>query len=251
MLFVVGLAPATASAHSGTQSYLYVSIFDDGVKGRVEIPAVDLGPALGIELPTSPGELRTAVQAARSEIESYIAENTTLGADGTTWTLEYGDLSVLPTEKGPYIVLQFVVTDDFDAAQRDFVADFSVIIESNPERDALLLIEDDWGGATFNNGSGHLLGFSVGQTEQAVVLDNASTLSSMAAIRGVASDEVREGIDLLLLVAAVTAAMVLVPLRRDEATPRSLDQRARSAATTSGGVRARCHDRAVDRRPRA
>jgi hypothetical protein len=234
LLLVIGVAPTTASAHSGKQSYLYVSLFDDGVEGRVEIPVVDLGPVLGIDFSNAPGGLRAGVHAARGEIEAYIAEHTGLGTATESWNLVYGDISVLPTENGPYVVLDFVVDEDLEAVPRSFVANFSVIIESDPERDALLLIEDDWPSATFNNGSGHLLGFSVGMTEQTVVLENASTLSSMAAIRGIGSDEVREGIDLLLLVAAVAATLVMVPLRRDQSTPRPLSTVGREAGTGAG-----------------
>jgi hypothetical protein len=233
-LLLVGLAPATASAHSGKQSYLYVSLFEDGIEGRVEIPVVDLGPALGIDLSEAPGGLGAGVLAARAEIEAYIAEHTGLGTATESWNLEFGDLSVLPTENGPYVVLDFVVDEDLDEVPRTFVADFSVIVESNPERDSLLLIEDDWPSATFNNGSGHLLGFSVGMTEQVVELENESTLASMAAIRGMGSDEVREGIDLLLLVAAVTTTLAFVPRRREESTPRPLSTVGRDAATGAG-----------------
>lgn len=233
LLLAVALAPATASAHSGKQSYLYVSLFEDGIEGRVEIPAVDLGPVLGIDFSATPDALREEVIAARSAIEAYIAEHTGLGTATETWDLQYGDISVLPTSKGAYVVLDFVVDADIDEVPRTFVANFAVIVESNPERDSLLLIEDDWPSATFNNGSGHLLGFSVGMTEQTVELENESTLTSMAAIRGLGSDEVREGIDLLLLVAAVSATLVLVPLRRDESAPRPLTSVGRGAATVA------------------
>jgi hypothetical protein len=233
-LLVVGLAPATASAHSGKQSYLYVSLFEDGIDGRVEIPVADLGPVLGIDFSGDPAGLRAGVFAARAEIEAYIAEHTGLGTATESWNLEFGDISVLPTENGPYVVLDFVVDEDLDEVPRSFVADFAVIVESNPERDSLLLIEDDWPSATFDNGSGHLLGFSVGMTEQVVELENESTLSSMAAIRGMGSDEVREEIDLLLLVAAVTTTLVLVPLRREQSTPRPLSTVGRNVATAAG-----------------
>jgi hypothetical protein len=234
LLLVVGLAPATASAHSGKQSYLYVSLFEDGIEGRVEIPVADLGEVLGIDLSDAPGGLRAGVFAARAEIEAYIAEHTGLGTVTESWDLEFGDISVLPTENGPYVVLEFVVDEDVDEVPRTFVADFAVIVESNPERDSLLLIEDDWPSATFDNGSGYLLGFSVGMTEQVVDLENESTLSSMAAIRGMGSDEVREGIDLLLLVAAVSATLVLVPRRRDQSTPRPLTSVGPDAASGAG-----------------
>jgi hypothetical protein len=234
LLLVVGLAPATASAHSGKQSYLYVSLFEDGIEGRVEIPAVDLGPALGIDFSEAPDALRGEVIAARSAIEAYIAEHTGLGTATENWNLRYGDLSVLPTSKGAYVVLDFVVDEDIDEVPRTFVAEFAVIVESNPERDSLLLIEDDWPSATFDNGSGHLLGFSVGMTEQVVELEDESTLASMAAIRGLGSDEVREEIDLLLLVAAVATTLVLVPRRRDESEPRPLTSVGRDIATGAG-----------------
>jgi hypothetical protein len=234
VLLVIGLAPATASAHSGKQSYLYVSLFEDGIEGRVEIPVADLGPALGIDFSEAPGGLRAGVFAARAEIEAYAAEHTELGTATESWNLEFGDVSVLPTDNGPYVVLDFVVDEDFDDVPRTFVADFAVIVESNPERDSLLLIEDDWPSATFDNGSEHLLGFSVGMTEQVVELENESTLTSMAAIRGMGSDEVREGIDLLLLVAAVATTLVLVPRRRDESAPRPLSSLGRDVATGAG-----------------
>ena len=66
----LGLLSSPASAHSGKQSYLYLSIFDDGVEGRVEIPAVDLGPAIGVDLVGFPGGLAAGVAAERSAIVS-------------------------------------------------------------------------------------------------------------------------------------------------------------------------------------
>ncbi|HUS41862.1 MAG TPA: HupE/UreJ family protein [Ilumatobacteraceae bacterium] len=234
MLLVLGLAPATASAHSGKQSYLYVSVFDDGVKGRVEIPLVDLGPALGIEFSTLPEALKAEIAASEQAIEDYIIENTALGTASERWTIEYGDMSLLPTSKGAYVVLEFVVDEDFDSAPRTFVADFSVIVESNPERDSLLLIEDDWESATFNNGSGPLLGFSVGQTQQVVDLESKSTLTSMAAIRGIGSDAVRAGIDLLMIAAALASVMILVPSRRNESEPMPLSTVLRRSARGAG-----------------
>ena len=234
LLLVFALAPATASAHSGKQSYLYVSVFDDGVKGRVEIPLVDLGPALGIDFSTSSDALRAEIITFRQAIEDYIVENTALGTTSESWTIVYGAMSLLPTENGPYVVLDFVVDETFDSAPRTFVADFSVIVESNPERDSLLLIEDDWRSATFNNGSGPLLGFSIGQTEQLVELESASTLTSMVAIRGIGSDAVRVGIDLLMIAAAVASVLILVPSRRDESEPQPLRNVMRRTAKGAG-----------------
>ncbi len=210
----LGLLSSPASAHSGKQSYLYLSIFDDGVEGRVEIPAVDLGPAIGVDLVGFPGGLAAGVAAERAAIDRYVAEHLSLADEDGPWSIDYGRLRVLATENGPYVVLPYVIDQDFDTAPRVFTVGFDVIIESNPEKDALLIVEDDWRGAVFDNGSEPLIGFSTGLTVQEVDLDDAGTLSSMVAIRGLGSDAVRNGIDMMLVVAALVLPIVLLPAGR-------------------------------------
>lgn len=236
---VVGLVPTPAAAHSGKQSYFYISIFDDGVEGRIEIPIVDLGPALGLDLGGSLADIRAAVEDARAEITDYVRAHVALADASGPWSLEFGQVRLLPTENGPYAVVPYVVTDTFDSVPRTFTATFEAIIEADPEKDALLLIEDDWRSATFDNGSGHLLGFSTGLTVQEVVLDDAGTLSSMAEIRGLGSDSVRNGIDLMLVVVGLIVSVVLLPAgrsRSDIATSRELGGRARRTFVPFGGA---------------
>lgn len=207
LLAVLGASAGTADAHSGKQSYLYVSVFDDEVRGRVEMPAADLAASLDIGIPTDVAGARSAVPPLTETIRDYVIAHTSLAGDvdARPWPIDFAErLSILPTENGPYVVIDFVVDEVFDAAPTSFVASFDVIIESNPERDALLIVEDDWASGTFDNGSDPLLGFSVGATEQVVDLGGASVLSSLAAIRGIGTDAVRVGIDLLLIVAGVT-----------------------------------------------
>ncbi len=214
VVVAVGLGSTPAAAHSGKQSYLYISLFDDGVEGRVEIPVVDLGPALGIDLENSSGGLRAGVAAARAEIIEYVDEHMSLSGAGGPWSIEFGQPRVLGTENGPYVVTPYVVTDTFDTAPQEFTAEFDAIIETDPEKDALLLVEDNWRSATFDNGSNPLLGFSTGATVQQVVLDDAGTLTSMAEIRGLGSDAVRNGIVIMLVVAALVLSVVLLPAQR-------------------------------------
>lgn len=228
LLAVLGLVGGVAEAHSGKQSYLYVSVFDDGVDGRVEMPALDLSAALDIDIPSDVAGARAALGELTPTIREYAIANTSLGDEAGPWDIDYAErLTILPTENGPYVILRFAVDEPFDTAPTSFVAEFSVIIESNPEKDALLIIEDDWASATFDNGSNPLLGFSVGATEQTVPLGGSSTLESMAAIRGIGTDAVRNGIDLLLIVAAIS----LVAL-----TARSTNGRLPGAAGTARRV---------------
>ena len=212
VVVLIGLAPASVDAHSGKQSYLYVSVYDDGVDGRLEIPVVDLERVLDAQIPQSMGGASEAVRALTGEIIGYVREHLSFADDDGPWTLDLGDvLQILPTENGPYVVLPFAIDENFDRAPRAFTVDLSVIIESDAEKDALLIIEDDWSSATFDNGSEPLLAFSTGSTEQRVELGGASTAESMLAIRGIGTDAVRTGIDSLLIVVGVVTAAVMVP----------------------------------------
>ena len=209
---VFALAPTSVEAHSGKQTYLYVSIFDDGVEGRIEIPAVDLARVLGEEIPQRPSEARAAIGPLTEQTITYVRRNLSFAGDNGPWGIDFGErLRILPTENGPYVVLPFEIDEEFDSAPGAFTVDLSVIIEFDPEKDALLLIEDDWASATFDNGSEPLLGFSTGRTEQRVELGGASTIDSMLAIRGIGTDAVRTGIDALLIVVGVVTAAVMIP----------------------------------------
>jgi hypothetical protein len=217
----------SAEAHSGKQSYLYVSLFDDGVEGRVEIPAVDLSSALGIEIPRNVEEAEAAIADEAPAIREYIAANTSLGDDDGTWRLDVADEGkILATENGLYVTFDVDVDETFDEAPDTFVAEFSVIIESDPERDALLIIENDWSSANFANEGEHLLGFSVGMTEQLVEIETVSTLTAVGEVRGLGTDAVRTGIDLMLIVVALT--LMLTMDRRPASTA---DRTARVALT--------------------
>lgn len=221
----VGLAPIDADAHSGRQSYLYLSIYDDAIEGRVEMPVGDLGRVLGLDIPANSAAARAVIGDLTGPIIEYVDQNMAFSGDPDSgdpdsddwarWDIDLADsLTILPTENGPYVVLEFVVDETFDEAATSFIVEFSVIIEADPDKDALLIIEDDWATATFDNGSEPLLGFSVGMTEQRVELAGASTIDSMAAIRGIGTDAVRTGIDLLLIIVAVVVPALLVPASR-------------------------------------
>jgi hypothetical protein len=211
----LGLLPGVAEAHSGKQSYVYLSLYDDGLEGRIEVPARDIEPILGFEVPQEEGPAREVMEERGDEVIAYFEENLTIGDGTTDWDIVYDGFDVLVTPAGTYIQLPFVVDQDFGGAPpRSFVVDYSGVIEANPEKDALLLIEHDWRSATFNNEAGELLGFSTGRTEQTVVVDDASTLSSLAEVRGLGTTAVRAGVDHLLLVVAIVLPTALVAAGR-------------------------------------
>jgi len=235
LLGAVSLAPGVATAHSGKQSYLSVSVYGDRVAGMVEIPVADLSRALGIDFPTAESSLGDALQESSEIIVDYVDERTALGDDSGTWDLDYGEISALGSGRGAYMVLLFDVARDFDSRPLEFDAVFSVIVDEDAERDNLLLIADYWPGG-ISSSEESIASFTMGQTEQSVVLEAGSTATTVSVTRELGSVGLRTSIDLLLVVMALAAVSVLVPGRPSTATPTSLARAVRRVSRSAGLV---------------
>jgi hypothetical protein len=209
---VVGL-PGSAAAHSGKQSYVYFSVFDHELEGRVEIPVVDLEEATGIAVPQQPAAARAAVRENLAELQQYASDHLQVGDGTTEWDLRFEDFSILPVA-GTYVVLPFTVDERFDDVPRELRVVYDGIIESNPEKDAVVLVDTDWRSATFNEETNELLFYSVGQTDQVLVLDDASIVESLLGVRGLGTDAFRTGIPHLLIVAALLLPVALAAAGR-------------------------------------
>ncbi len=219
-LGTIGIAPGAASAHSGFQSYVYVSIFDDAMDGRVEYPISDLGPAVGIDFPEDASDrLDLAIERA-DEIIEYTDLHLDIGDGDATWPLRFeAEFTMLETVNGDYLQVPFEIELPQDEAPRTFVVTYSGIIESNPERDALFLIENDWGSATFDNEGEHLLGFSVGAETQLIDVEEVPTLDSMWEVARRGSVAVDRSLVILTTLIAVIAGATLGDRRRADRSP--------------------------------
>ena len=56
----------TAHAHTGTQSYVYLEVFDDAIFGRVEYPIGDLNRLLGYDIANERRVMRRITVAGNS-----------------------------------------------------------------------------------------------------------------------------------------------------------------------------------------
>jgi hypothetical protein len=219
VIYVLAGGP-TALAHSGKQSYVYLEFFDSEIDGRVELPVADLGAVLDIDFGTDADAITAAFEANRGDVMIYVDSHLALeSVDGDVWDVEYNDVSVLDLGVNSYLLFPFEVAEDFDQAPRELVIEFDAIIEADPQKDALLHIENDVRSGVLNNESDPILGFSTGQTVQTVVLETAPTLSQIAAVRGLGTDGVRSGAVHVLFVGVLMAPVALLARRRRFSDP--------------------------------
>lgn len=218
-LSTVLAATGPAAAHSGIQSYVYVSVFDDGLEGRVEYPIGDLGAVLGIDFPDDPDDALEVAESRSAEIIDYSDEHLDLSDGDGAWNLVFtGEVTYLDAAGG-YLQVPFVVDEAFDEIPRSWTATYDGIIESNPERDALFLIEDDWDSATFRNEGEHLLGFSIGNETQEIVLDEVSSIESLAELARFGTNAIDESAIAILALIALLSSATLGRRRPDADRP--------------------------------
>ena len=214
IVYVLAGGP-TALAHSGKQSYVYLGFYDSEIDGRVEIPVRDLGSVLGIDFGTNRETITAALEANRDEIIAYVDAHMALeGVDGDQWALEYGAVSVLNLGANSYLLFPFDVAEDFDEAPREVVVEFDAIIDVDPDKDALLHIENDVRSGVVKNESNPILGFSTGQTVQTIALETAPTLTQLGAVRGLGTDGVRSGAVHVLFIGVLMAPVALLSRRQ-------------------------------------
>lgn len=209
-MLVVAAATA-ASAHSGTQSYVYLDIYDSSVEGRIEYPVADLNEVLGLNIPT---DLEGALEVAEANVETihaYSAEHFSLSdTDGTEWPVVFGELEALEIIDGAYVIVPFEVDREFDSVPRQFTASYDGIIHTKTERDALLIIGTDWGTGTFNNEASELLRFTPDNTVQTLDLGETSFWDGLNGVIALGVEHIRIGSDHILFITALVIPAVLV-----------------------------------------
>lgn len=210
LLLLTVMSSTPVAAHSGKQSYLYVSVFGTEVEGRVEIPTADLARVLGITIPDEREAARASIVENRAVIQEYLDEHVALSNGGAPWELAFEDTAILTTPKGAYALFPFEVAETFDTEPRGFTVAFDVIYETDPNRDNLVIIENDWQSATFNNEAVEIVGLSTGIETQRVDLEDVSAVSSLQAIRQLGSNVGRLQFELLLTMIALVVPIGLL-----------------------------------------
>lgn len=207
----VGLA-TPASAHSLEDSYLYLEVADVALGGRVEMPMDDLEVALGVEFAASGDALVDEIEAVRDDVEAYLDEHVMLGADGSTWAIEYTDIELLAQGEpadGNYVLFFFEV-DAPAEIPRQLDVTFDPFFDEIDDRGGLVLIANDWQGGIIDNYEEGLFTFSANDRSTVVDLGSSSQWSNFTASIGAGVDHIKTGPDHILFVLVLMLPAVLV-----------------------------------------
>ena len=107
ILIMTSISP-TASAHKLGQSYIFLSIDDNAITGRVELTIADLNKIMNLTLPTDHSVKPSQIEPYIENIKSYYYQNVEINIGKG---LLLGDFSLASLGKAQYLGIEFSFED--------------------------------------------------------------------------------------------------------------------------------------------
>lgn len=148
-------SPQAVLAHDIDHSYIYLTIENQSVTGRIEMTTRDLNLALNLTLPVDNTLSLATVEPHREAITNYYRSNLTFAIDGAPMKMSFGEVEIVLVSFGKFANINFTLTSDNSGG--DLAAPETIDIENNLIFDAdsnhrsLVLIENHWRSGTLDN----------------------------------------------------------------------------------------------------
>ncbi|MFK8022640.1 MAG: HupE/UreJ family protein [Ilumatobacter sp.] len=210
---VIGLFPTAASAHSGDQAYVYLNVSTSLLGGQVEYPFGDVEKIWGVELGSDRDANVDAIDSVLPEMMAHVDTHFDIGADGSTWDVEFGDylfLTDLFDVDGDYVIFPFDVDVPVAEVPQTLEVRFDPFFDEIENRDALLLIANDYNRGVFENEANELVAFEPGNEFQQVDLGDSSRWQNFTTSIELGVDHIRTGPDHIFFVFVLLLPSVLV-----------------------------------------
>ncbi len=206
-------APGTSSAHAGDESYVYLDVADDDLRGQVEMPYGDIRTALGLELEGSEAEIRAELASNVGMLQEYADAHLSIGDASRTWDLAFDGVLTLSEAyevEGEYAILPFVVDLGGVEVPQTLTVSFDPFFDEVDGRSALLLIANDWKRGVFDNEREALVQFDAAARTHTVDLGSTSQWKNFSESMNLGVDHIKTGPDHIFFVLVLLLPSVLV-----------------------------------------
>ncbi len=205
---------APASAHNAEDSYVYLNVTETTLVGRVDFPFGDLREALGFELASDagPAAWETELQGRYDELVAYADEH----LDIQDYPLSFGELEFLlednPDQEINYVILPYEAEITGATVPRQLEVTFSPFVEEIDDKNALVIVQNDWKAGIFDNGEGQdgFVLFDRNNQTQTIDLGDASWWKNFTSSIELGVDHIKTGPDHILFVLVLLLPSVLM-----------------------------------------
>lgn len=212
--------------HNPDQSYLYLSVYEDSMEGRVEMTVKDINTALGLDLDPSPyfkdqdeeiskDALPAEWQAYAPRLKNYLLSNISIKNKGSNVPIQFTDLEILKLTKSLYILYNFDLPA-VTGAPEDLEIDYSVLFDKVDIHRGLTIIEHNWKAGIINNEAMSSLIFSPNNTVQTLELGKGSVWQGFKALLKLGMWHIYIGIDHIFFLLALILPAVIIRRKRED-----------------------------------
>lgn len=201
-----------ASAHAPGQSYLFLSILESSVAGRIELPVDDVNRALGLDLRTDNNLDDADLAPHAAALAAYVADRVRLAPDGRAMPLRVTGHGLQTLSFAQFVTITFDLPG-MTAAPAAIEVDYGIIRDLDPAHRAMLVIENNWRTGTFENEADVSLTFTSDDHRQTLDLSSSSLWRGFAAMIELGAHHIAIGIDHILFIVALLLPSVM---RRDD-----------------------------------
>jgi hypothetical protein len=215
---LVVLAAAECHAHTLGQSYLYLQIYEDTVRGRFEIALSDVNRALKL---TGTDDEITAdnLDQQIGFLQDYYRRHVTISHDGRGLSIRFTGHDLLNT-RGGFVLLPFDI-GGLDRLPDVLRFHYTVLFEEDPGHRGFLLVEYNWATGTFANENRISRVFSPNAPTQDFNLTARDRLSGFLAVVHLGVEHIWMGFDHVMFLIALLLPAVL---RRDAGGWQGIDR---------------------------
>lgn len=202
--------------HAPNQSYVFLQIFDDAVKGRIEITTDDLNK--GFDWQLKRGQPLEELQAYIPELQAYILQNVAFSSIYGSYPIRFMESGLFIQEKyGDYIQLNFTL-DNITKVPDTMDIRYNVLFEADATHRGLLVIEHNWKAGVLNNEANVSLIFGPDDTEQQLLAAESSTFRGFVAMIHQGMLHIWIGVDHILFLLALMLPSVVRRTREEDTT---------------------------------
>lgn len=211
-------AASMAGAHTLGQSYLYLQIQEDTVRGRFEIAPWDVNRAL--QLTGTDREITAENLDQRVDfLKDYYRRHVTVSDGQRTYPLVFTG-HVFSQPRGGYILLSFDL-QGLERRPESLTFDYSVLFDEDPEHRGFLLVEYNWATGTFGNENQISAVFAPDARRQVFSVTSGGRLRGFVAVVHLGMEHIWMGFDHVMFLVALLLPAVL---RREGGRWREVDR---------------------------
>ncbi|MFW2380620.1 MAG: HupE/UreJ family protein [Acidimicrobiales bacterium] len=205
-----------AAAHNAEESYVYLDVSESTLTGRIDFPFVGLREALGFELDP---DADTAVWEAElngryDDLVAYADAHYVVEDYGLT----FGEIEFLfedvPGQEINFVILPYEAAVTGATVPRQLTVTFNPFFEEIDDKNALVIVQNDWKAGVFDNGEGQnqdfVFTYDANSQTQVIDLGDASWWKNFTSSIELGVDHIKTGPDHILFVLVLLLPSVLI-----------------------------------------